>query len=544
MIKYNYNTIQDWNFDYNNIKKVMYNGNVVYIKVSKSTPTPPTPQYRTISGTPYCIAYDKYLDVYSQVSYDGGVSWTTTATTPTLVEHNSQDCGYIPPTAYKCRIIYDNWGEEEYYDVPCDGNSVVTSTEVGESPYIMSNSRSVVFGNCITKVGNDAFNRHRITSITFSDTITELGTASFASCEYLPSVSFTNNLITIGGQAFKYNFSLGTIDIPNSVTTIGAQAFFQCTSLTSANIGNGVTFIGGSAFERCSALTSVTINAITPPTLDIADAFDNTNNCPIYVPCQSVDAYKAATNWSYYANRIQGIPPCSSSEGKLTVEVSGSTYQLNCNGNSTLSRDYDVTPFIFTRGLTIEGVKTAIVGECVTELDNNCFNYFSGMTSVSLPSTLTNIGYDAFYDCFSLSSVTIPSSVRTIGIDAFANCYNISAVTVPSGVEVIEVGTFDQCFRLVDITLPSTIREIKRQAFFVADPGAQYRSIAINTVANRKVYIHATTPPTLTDQGDTIFMAEVAGTTATYKIYVPNGSVEAYKAAWTAYADRIYPMNS
>jgi hypothetical protein len=53
-------------------------------------------------------------------------------------------------------------------------------------------------------------------------------------------------------------------------------------------------------------LTSVTCEATTPPTCD-SYAFDNTNNCPIYVPSQSIDTYKSATNWSTYADRIQAI---------------------------------------------------------------------------------------------------------------------------------------------------------------------------------------------------------------------------------------------
>lgn len=57
----------------------------------------PDPQYRTTSGTPYCSGYDKYVDVYSQVSYDEGATWETTATTQTLVERNSPECGYIEP---------------------------------------------------------------------------------------------------------------------------------------------------------------------------------------------------------------------------------------------------------------------------------------------------------------------------------------------------------------------------------------------------------------------------------------------------------------
>ena len=52
---------------------------------------------RVTSGSPYCTGVDKYIDVYSQVSDDSGTTWYTTATTPTLLEHNSEDCGYVPP---------------------------------------------------------------------------------------------------------------------------------------------------------------------------------------------------------------------------------------------------------------------------------------------------------------------------------------------------------------------------------------------------------------------------------------------------------------
>jgi hypothetical protein len=58
----------------------------------------------------------------------------------------------------------------------------------------------------------------------------------------------------------------------------------------------------------CSGLTSVTCEAITPPTLNGTSVFDYTNNCTIYVPSQSVETYKTATNWTEYASRIQPIP--------------------------------------------------------------------------------------------------------------------------------------------------------------------------------------------------------------------------------------------
>ena len=91
------------------------------------------------------------------------------------------------------------------------------------------------------------------------------------------------------------------------ITKIEKNAFYQCSGLTSIDIPSGVTSIGQGAFMNCSGLTSITVNAITPPTLGSA-AFSNTNNCPIYVPSASVNAYMTATNWSTYANRIQAIP--------------------------------------------------------------------------------------------------------------------------------------------------------------------------------------------------------------------------------------------
>jgi hypothetical protein len=72
-------------------------------------------------------------------------------------------------------------------------------------------------------------------------------------------------------------------------------------------IPNSVTSIGDGAFEGCETLTSVTIEAETPPTLG-EKAFYNTNNCPIYVPCNAVNAYKTA--WSGYTYRI--VANCAS----------------------------------------------------------------------------------------------------------------------------------------------------------------------------------------------------------------------------------------
>ena len=122
----------------------------------------------------------------------------------------------------------------------------------------------------------------------------------------IKSITIPSSVTSIGQSAFNQCKGLTSINIPNGVTSIGGSAFAGCTGLTSITIPNGVTSIGNQAFYNCNHLTSITIEATTPPTLG-ANAFGNTNNCPIYVPAESLEAYKTAKNWSTYADRIQPI---------------------------------------------------------------------------------------------------------------------------------------------------------------------------------------------------------------------------------------------
>ena len=120
---------------------------------------------------------------------------------------------------------------------------------------------------------------------------------------YITEVTIPSGVTSIGNQAFQGCRGLINMIIPNSVTSIGVGAFIGCASLTSINIPSGVTSIGSQAFNSCSSLTTITVEAETPPTLG-SGAFDNTNNCPIYVPFASLQAYQTA--WPAYYDRLLG----------------------------------------------------------------------------------------------------------------------------------------------------------------------------------------------------------------------------------------------
>lgn len=82
------------------------------------------------------------------------------------------------------------------------------------------------------------------------------------------------------------------------------NAFIGCTGLRSITIPCSVDYIGYQAFCWCNSLVAINVLSVLPPSLIHKNAFNNTNNCQIYVPYESFNAYKTATNWNYYENRI------------------------------------------------------------------------------------------------------------------------------------------------------------------------------------------------------------------------------------------------
>jgi hypothetical protein len=86
-----------------------------------------------------------------------------------------------------------------------------------------------------------------------------------------------------------------------------SQVFQECSSLTDIVIPSNVTSIGDMTFEKCTSINSVTVYSLTPPTLG-SNVFDNNaTGRKIYVPAASLNLYKAATNWSTYADDIVAI---------------------------------------------------------------------------------------------------------------------------------------------------------------------------------------------------------------------------------------------
>lgn len=489
-----------------------------------------------VDGEYECNGYDKYQKTQKYVSYDNGVTYNPVSPAVydigVLIENNSSDCGYIPtPTAgTKWIASYQNsYGSYTTKSKECD-NTIIDSNEVPEMvnqtgigideyTYLI---KSVSIGECVKWIGypdtsDGSFqNFDTLTSVTIPNSVRTINNSAFSGCHSLTGVTIPNSVVAIGYAAFNSCYSIQNVVIPNSVVNIAPPqgqnvdhngVFGNCSALTSCtlsvnmtripenmfrnsgllsiDIPVNITEIGDEAFYGCSSLSSVTVNALTPPKIGTY-VFVGTNNCPIYVPCESVSSY--INSWGSLSARIRGIEPCNPEIMVYVTYIEGSRddYVKYCD-------DTDKSIYIPDAG----SAETVTYGDCVTSIDNRAFENRYNLKSVTIPNSVTSIGESAFYECSSLSSVTIPDSVTSIGVNAFYNCTSLSSVTIGSGVTSISYYAFGYSKDITSIT------------------------------------INAVTPPTLaTNAFYGIY---------NYIIYVPAASLNSYKTAdvWSGYGDII-----
>ena len=101
----------------------------------------------------------------------------------------------------------------------------------------------------------------------------------------------------------------------------------------------------------------------------------------------------------------------------------------------------------------------------VASLGASCFEGCTGLTSITIPSSVTSLGDYCFPGCSGLTSITIPSSVTSLGGNCFWNCSGLTSITIPSSVTSLGDFCFQGCSGLISITIPSSVTSLGGNCF-------------------------------------------------------------------------------
>ena len=204
--------------------------------------------------------------------------------------------------------------------------------------------------------------------------ITEIGEFAFQDCTSLSSIVIPSEIAEIGMGAFYNCTNLQTVDLgDNSHLQIIDEGVFASTGLINISIPSSVTEIGGSAFSNCTNLTDIYYQGTLDQWLDISVDTPNWSNCNLYIDNTLVEEITINKNIKDYA--FYGIISLK----KVIIE----------EGVTSIGNEYDSAEF-----------------------SSSVFSGCTNLTSITIPASVTEIGSQAFQDCFSLAIVYNNSSLN------------------------------------------------------------------------------------------------------------------------------------
>lgn len=286
---------------------------------------------------------------------------------------------------------------------------------------LIAGCKNTIIPNGISKIEIAAFEEcYGLKSIVIPNSVTYIGNSAFQECKSLTSISIPNSVMDMGPYTFCECYALEEIVLSNNITKIESGLFHSCYNLSSIVIPSNVTSIDDKAFYYCKNLTQIVCENVFPPEIAGENVFYEVDkSIPLYVPAQSVEAYRAADGWKEFTN-IQ--PICPIAYGTCGAQGDNLTWELSCEGGLTIKGTGAMSDYLDWNSPWREykdSIKSVIVEEGVTSIGYAAFRDHGHLQHCSLPSTIESIGEEAFCFCFQLMSIEIPDACTWIGTASF-----------------------------------------------------------------------------------------------------------------------------
>lgn len=355
----------------------------------------------------------------------------------------------------------------------------ISVTEIGEKTFYYCESLTSVSAKGVSVIGAKAFADCRnLKNAVFGDALTEIGISAFEACRALNSFNFGSLLYSIGERAFYECASLSEVVLPGGLIELGDFSFSGCTGLRTVKLGDGIVTVSVGAFEGCSNLSSVifggsiekieeraftncpNLRALTIP-VSVRHIADNSVGY-YYFEAPESNVSGAYTKYTGFTPEIISYYPSVAEKYAETNNFTFTSLGLVPSDGGILTDSARWTINTSTGILTVSG--TGAVPDYLLFEDTPWAIFQDYIISAVYASGITNVGSASFSGCALLTSVTLASTVEEIGDEAFFET-GIVSISLPKGLKTINDSAFSSCSELSNVSLPDTVNSIGQFVF-------------------------------------------------------------------------------
>ena len=260
--------------------------------------------------------------------------------------------------------------------------------------------------------------------------------------------SFPSTLKEIGFEAFATCKKIQMIHIPYGVKSI-RMCFQECTGLTTLQIPSSVTDFGYGTFGFIPNLTYLYCNLSTPPSGMPYGPYSSAPRLTLYVPDEAIEAYKKATYWSTWKYIKGGAYDVTTNDAMQTLRYTiHSNKAETINGNSYAGRAmlvYAPDPTVYSQTYAVPDHVTLANGKkyAVTAINSNvCSGGMRASATLTLGANVDSIFSNAFQGKTMLTGLKLNSNLTYIGVNAFYNCRIANDLALPYGFKKLSSGAF------------------------------------------------------------------------------------------------------